>query len=112
MTGLIRGDMCLADCHGWKIADFHSMTGQVPDRCVRVTHCGRRPVWDGLMFFDGQLWYAEGFAARAHEFRTLIPAHIDFKWKRGSWVQFPIRPVTLSAQSKVLGRSVSFYTLS
>ena len=66
---------------------------------------------DELMFFDGQFRYAEKFAARVREFRTLISAHIDFEWKRGSWVQFPIRPVTLSAHSKVLGRSVSFYTL-
>ena len=89
-----------------------SLAGQVPDRCVRVTHYGRRPVWDELMFLDGQFRYVEVFAARAREFRTLIPAHIDFKWKSGSWVQFPIRPVTISAQLKVLGRSASFYTLS
>ena len=63
------------------------------------------------MFFYGQLWYAEGFAARAHEFRTLIPAHIELNWNRDLWVQFPIRPVTLSKKSKVLGSSVACLSL-
>ena len=85
-----------------------NLARQIPDRCVVPVYRLWSALFDELMFWDGALRAGYGVATETKDFRTIIPHALDFEWKRGGVIGYPVRAVSSEAKEEQFANVVEF----